>query len=158
MLAPWHRHRFSRSCSSRGVGPCRLYCCQQCSISCHSSKQCCKIALPKSLASVHIHHEWYSACVTQNVCHADHPDATPKGNRRNLAATLNTFSTGPRNCIGQNLAMAEARTMLAVLLAKLQFQLPEGVQREAFLETEEVNWVTLQPRSGLLLKVSPVAT
>ena len=96
--------------------------------------------------------------VTESVCYADHPDATPRGNRRNLAATLNTFSSGPRNCIGQNLAMTEARTMLAVLLARLQFQLPEGVSREAFLETEEVNWVTLQPRSGLLLKVTPVAT
>ena len=74
--------------------------------------------------------------------HADHPDATAKGNCRNIAASLNTFSSGPRNCIGQNLAMAEARTMLAVLLSGLQFELPQGISRDAFIRTEEVNWVT----------------
>ena len=93
--------------------------------------------------------------VCNHVCsNAEHPDATPKGNRRNLASSFNTFSTGPRNCVGQSLALTEARTMLAVLLARFRFELPEGVSRERFIETEEVTWVTLQTRQGLLLKLT----
>ena len=32
------------------------------------------------------------------------------------------------------------------------------MQRDKFLETEQVAWVTLQPRQGLLLKVTPLAS
>ena len=88
--------------------------------------------------------------------HADYPDATPAGNRCNLAASWNPFSTGPRNCIGQALALAELRTVLAVLLSNFIFELPEGVQREKFIEEEEVWWVTLQAKHGLPLKVTPI--
>ena len=88
--------------------------------------------------------------------YAEHPDATPKGNRRNLAASFNTFSTGPRNCVGQSLALTEARTILATLLARFQFDLPEGVNREKFIETDEVWWVTLQVKEDLLLKLTPL--
>ena len=87
---------------------------------------------------------------------ADYPDATPAGNRHNLAASWNPFSTGPRNCIGQALALAELRTVLAVLVANFFFELPEGVERDKFLEEKEVAWVTLQARHGLPLKVTPV--
>lgn len=36
------------------------------------------------------------------------------------------------------------------------FELPEGVQREKFIEEEEVWWVTLQAKHGLPLKVTPI--
>lgn len=87
---------------------------------------------------------------------AAYPDATPAGNRNDPSASWNPFSTGPRNCIGQALALAELRTVLAVLLANFFFQLPEGVQRERFVEEEEVWWVTLQAKHGVHLKVTPV--
>lgn len=36
-----------------------------------------------------------------------------------------------------------------------RFELPDGVQRESFLEIEQVTWVTLQPREGVFLKALP---
>lgn len=51
--------------------------------------------------------------------------------------------------------MAELRTILAVFVANFQFELPNGVQREEFIEVHEVAWVTLQPEGGLFLKVTP---
>ena len=87
---------------------------------------------------------------------AGYPDATSKGNRHNIAGSWNPFSNGPRNCIGQTLATAELRTVLAVLLGNFFFELPDGVQREKFIEEEEVWWVTLQARHGLPMKVTPI--
>ena len=87
---------------------------------------------------------------------AAHPDATTKGNRRNINGSWNPFSTGPRNCIGQTLALAELRTVLAVMIGNFSFELPEGVQREKFIDEEEVWWVTLQAKHGLPLKVTPI--
>ena len=57
---------------------------------------------------------------------------------------------------GQALAMAELRTVLAVFLGNFFFQLPEGVEREKFVEEEEVAWVTLQARHGVRLRVSSI--
>ena len=68
----------------------------------------------------------------------------------------NPFSCGPRNCIGQSLALAEARTTLAVFLANFYFELPAGVNREAFLKDAQVSRITLQPKDKLLLQVKPV--
>ncbi len=91
------------------------------------------------------------------VVFAENPDATPTGNRRNLATSWNPFSCGPRNCIGQALALAEARTTLAVLLANFRFEMPEGLNRDEFLKNEQVWLVTLQPKHGLPLKITPVS-
>ncbi|KAA6427588.1 MAG: cytochrome P450 [Trebouxia sp. A1-2] len=88
---------------------------------------------------------------------SEYPDATPTGNRRCQAASWNPFSCGPRNCIGQSLALAEARTTLAVFVAKFHFALPEGVDRETFLKTEQVSRLTLQPKGTLLLNTTPVS-
>ncbi len=77
------------------------------------------------------------------------------GNRHNLSGSWNPFSSGPRNCIGQPLALTEIRTALAVLLSRFHFALPDGVQREEFIEENEVWWITLQLRHGLTLKVTP---
>lgn len=41
-------------------------------------------------------------------------------------------------------------------MANFFFRLPEGFQREKFLEEEEVWWITLQAKHGLPLKVIPV--
>ncbi len=89
-------------------------------------------------------------------CYAAHPDATTKGNQRNINASWNPFSTGPRNCIGQTLALAELRTVLAVMIGNFFFELPEGVSREKFIEEEEVWWVTLQAKNGVRLNVHPI--
>lgn len=86
----------------------------------------------------------------------EHPDATPAGNRRNLSASWNAFSCGPKNCIGQALAVTEARTALAVLVANFHFDLPEGFSREQFVKHEQVWRITLQPMSQLHLKITPV--
>ncbi len=90
------------------------------------------------------------------ICHAEHPDATPAGNRRNLSASWNAFSCGPKNCIGQALAVTEARTALAVLVANFHFDLPDGFSREQFVRHEQVWRITLQPMSQLHLKITPV--
>ena len=50
--------------------------------------------------------------------------------------------------------MAELRTVLAVLLGNFSFELPEGIHRDTFIEEEEVTWITLQSRHGVLLRVS----
>ncbi|KAL3155015.1 hypothetical protein ABBQ38_011538 [Trebouxia sp. C0009 RCD-2024] len=87
----------------------------------------------------------------------EHPDATPTGNRRNLSTSWNAFSCGPYNCIGQALGMAEVRTALAVLLANFQFGLPVGFTRDQYLKNEQVWRITLQPKHGMPLLVTPVA-
>ena len=89
-------------------------------------------------------------------CITAYPDATAKGNRNNINGSWNPFSCGPRNCIGQALAMAELRTTLAVMLGNFFFELPEGVEREKFIREEEVWWVTLQPRHGMQLRVRSI--
>ncbi|KAA6427914.1 MAG: cytochrome P450 [Trebouxia sp. A1-2] len=86
----------------------------------------------------------------------EHPDATPAGNCRNLSASWNAFSCGPKNCIGQALALTEARTALAVLVANFHFDLPEGFSRDQFVKHEQVWRITLQPMSQLHLKITPV--
>lgn len=52
--------------------------------------------------------------------------------------------------------MAELRTVLAVMIGNFYFQLPEGVQRDQFLEEEEVWWITLQAKNGVFLEVQPI--
>ena len=94
--------------------------------------------------------------VTKVCCAAAHPDATARGNRSNINGSLNPFSSGPRNCIGQTLAMAELRTILAVLIGNFCFELPDGVQRESFIQANEVWRVTLQAQNALELKVKPI--
>ena len=103
-------------------------------------------------------HDMLGNVTQQTMCclTAAYPDATPTGNRRSINGSWNPFSSGPRNCIGQALAMAELRTVLAVFLGNFFFQLPEGVQRDKFVEEEEVAWVTLQAKHGVRLRVSSI--
>lgn len=60
------------------------------------------------------------------------------------------FGAGPRICIGQGFAMVEAKVLLASFIRKTRFDwdgnhLPEPISR-----------VTLRPRGGMPLRVSPV--
>ena len=52
--------------------------------------------------------------------------------------------------------MAELRTVLAVLLGKFFFELPEGTQRDKFLAEEQVLLVSLQAKHGIALRVSSI--
>lgn len=58
------------------------------------------------------------------------------------------FSTGPRSCIGGAFSMIEVKTMLATLLARARFDLPD---REVPLPLARI---TLRPKQGLKLKVT----
>jgi cytochrome P450 len=58
------------------------------------------------------------------------------------------FSTGPRNCIGASFAMVEGRVILATLLSRAKFDLPDGEIPVPFAR------VTLRPKNGLRLKVT----
>ena len=86
---------------------------------------------------------------------AGHPNATPTGNWQSLATSWNPFSWGLGKCIGQTLALAEARTTLAVFVTQFQFDLPKGVNQEFLMKTQQVLRLTesLQPKDRPLLKV-----
>jgi cytochrome P450 len=58
------------------------------------------------------------------------------------------FGAGPRTCIGATFAMVEGTAILATLLARARFELPEGEQPVPFAR------VTLRPKDGLRLKVT----
>ena len=72
----------------------------------------------------------------------------PEAKARRHRCAYMPFSTGPRNCIGASFAMVEGRVMLAALLARARFELPEGEVPVPFAH------VTLRPRDGLKLKVT----
>lgn len=58
------------------------------------------------------------------------------------------FAAGPRNCIGQNFALLEARVILAMLLQRCNFELEPG-QRII----PEIR-ITMRPKYGLFAKVA----
>lgn len=63
---------------------------------------------------------------------------------------LLAFSIGPRSCIGQNFAMMEAKSVLAVILQKFSFtHSPDYVHAP-------VDLVTLQPKFGLPVVLKPL--
>jgi cytochrome P450 len=61
------------------------------------------------------------------------------------------FGAGPRTCIGGSFAMLEGKTILATLLARARFALPDGEQPTPFAR------ITLRPKEGLQLNVTMLA-
>jgi cytochrome P450 len=60
------------------------------------------------------------------------------------------FGAGPRTCVGAAFAMLEGKTILARLLARARFELPQGEEPVPFAR------ITLRPKGGLKLKVTPL--
>jgi cytochrome P450 len=58
------------------------------------------------------------------------------------------FGAGPRTCVGGTFAMVEGKTMLATLLDRASFALPEGERPTPFAR------ITLRPKEGLRLNVT----
>jgi len=57
------------------------------------------------------------------------------------------FGAGPRVCLGQQFALIEAQIILATLLARLDFRLPEGFRPDPRM------WFTLRPGTGMPLGI-----
>ena len=60
--------------------------------------------------------------------------------------SFESFSAGPRVCIGKGLAMLEFKAILIEIVSKFSF---EGLNREMVLE----NYLTLRPKGGLMVRV-----
>jgi PHYB activation tagged suppressor 1 len=74
---------------------------------------------------------------------------TTKAAPKNLSAML-AFSSGPRNCIGQNFAMVESRAVVAAVLQRFKLTLsPEYVHAPTDV-------ITLRPKYGLPMIVTSV--
>lgn len=63
---------------------------------------------------------------------------------------LLAFSMGPRACLGQNFAMLEAKTVIAMILQRFSFSLSEGYKHKP------AELLTLQPENGLPIVFKPL--
>ncbi|KAJ3698152.1 hypothetical protein LUZ61_001857 [Rhynchospora tenuis] len=63
---------------------------------------------------------------------------------------LLSFSMGPRVCIGQNFAMLEAKTVIAMIIQRFSFSIsPNYVHKP-------IDFLTLQPMNGLQIVLKPL--
>ena len=60
------------------------------------------------------------------------------------------FASGPRNCIGQQFAMLEAKVILALILKHFRFHLSPNYKHAP------VNTLTLRPRLGVQVMLEPI--
>ncbi|XP_071786220.1 cholesterol 24-hydroxylase-like [Asterias amurensis] len=79
------------------------------------------------------------------------PDRFLHGNESTSGA-FTPFSIGPRNCIGQQFALIEARVLLAKLIQHYNFSLVPGQSLGYILET------TLKPKDGCQVYLTPVSS
>ena len=63
-------------------------------------------------------------------------------NACSTSAAFIPFSMGPRNCVGQNFALLEARIILALMLQRFRFSLSQGYKHSPFN-------VMIQPAHGM---------
>uniref|UniRef100_V9KPX3 Cytochrome P450, family 4, subfamily F, polypeptide 22 n=1 Tax=Callorhinchus milii TaxID=7868 RepID=V9KPX3_CALMI len=74
---------------------------------------------------------------------------SPENSETRSSHAFVPFSTGPRNCIGQNFAMAELKVAVALTLHRFRLKLePTAVVRrkpELILRTERGIWLQLEP-------------
>jgi cytochrome P450 len=73
---------------------------------------------------------------------------TPEASASRHRCAYMPFGAGPRTCIGGAFAMLEGKVMLASLLARARFELPQGERPVPFSR------ITLRPKGGLRLKVT----
>jgi cytochrome P450 len=73
---------------------------------------------------------------------------TPEAKADRHRCAYMPFGAGPRTCIGGSFAMLEGKTILATLLNRASFALPEGEEPTPFAR------ITLRPKEGLRLKVT----
>ncbi|OCL06611.1 cytochrome P450 [Glonium stellatum] len=78
-------------------------------------------------------------------------DDTPKEYRNDVKAALQSWSMGPRNCMGRNLAYLEMRATLATLLWAFDMELCEESRNWAV--DQHLNIVFIRP--PLLVKIRP---
>ncbi|KAL4859226.1 Acyl-coenzyme A oxidase [Chlorella vulgaris] len=94
---------------------------------------------------------WEMAVPQEAAAGASGPTAV--GNAASPAKTYLPFSDGPRNCIGQNLALMEARAVLASMVSRFTLEVaPEMGSRED-VRADEVMKLTLQCGKGIRLKL-----
>jgi cytochrome P450 len=81
-------------------------------------------------------------------------EPTPTGNSLAPARSFMPFSYGPHDCIGQALANAEGRAMLAMLCSRFEFAVAPCMGTPEDVRAAEVNRLTTQAGNGvwLLLK------
>lgn len=60
------------------------------------------------------------------------------------------FGGGPRNCIGQNVAMIEAKIVLSLLLKRFAFEIPKGYRMRY---TQKM---LLEPHDALMIKLTEI--
>jgi cytochrome P450 len=73
---------------------------------------------------------------------------TPESKTHRHRCAYMPFGAGPRTCVGASFAMIEGKTMLATLLQRARFALPDGELPTPFAR------ITLGPKHGLNLKVT----
>ena len=65
------------------------------------------------------------------------------------------LTAGPRDCIGQNLAMMESRAALAMLCSRFELAVAPAMGSREDVQAAEVMALTLQCSKGIQLKLTP---